>query len=96
MGDIYKMKFKLITSISKSLLFARWKQTLVAAVGVTFSITMFIALLGFMEGLNELLDGLMLNRTAHVKLYNDVAATKVQPIQQFYLDILNQLRIASQ
>ena len=86
MGDIYKMKFKLIASISKSLLFARWKQTLVAAVGVTFSITMFIALLGFMEGLNELLDGLMLNRTAHVKLYNDVAATKVQPIQQFYLD----------
>ena len=32
---------------------ARWKQTLVAAIGVMFSITMFIALLGFMNGLNE-------------------------------------------
>src|SRR5574339_29215 len=32
---------------------ARWKQTLVAAIGVTLSITMFIALLGFMYGLNE-------------------------------------------
>lgn len=80
------MRLKLIASISKSLLLARWKQTLVAAIGVTFSITMFIALLGFMQGLNDLLDGLMLNRTAHVRIYNDVAATKVQPIQQWNID----------
>ena len=57
------MKFNLIASISMSLLLARWKQTLVAAVGVTFIITMFITLLGFMSGLNDLLDGLILNRT---------------------------------
>lgn len=31
---------------------------MVAAVGVMFSITMFIALLGFMNGLNDMLDGL--------------------------------------
>jgi len=78
------MNFKLITSVAKSLLKARWKQTLVAAVGVTFSITMFIALLSFMAGLNELLDGIMLNRTPHVRLYNEVAATKIQPIQRQY------------
>jgi lipoprotein-releasing system permease protein len=42
---------------------ARLKQTIVAAVGVTFSIAMFIALVSFMNGLNEMLDGLMLNRT---------------------------------
>jgi lipoprotein-releasing system permease protein len=74
------MKTKLITEISVSLLLARWKQTLVAAVGVTFSITMFITLLSFMSGLNDLLDGLIVNRTAHVKLYNEIKPSVSQPI----------------
>lgn len=76
------MNAKLIISIAKSLLKARWKQTLVAAVGVTFSITMFIALLSFMAGLNDLLDGIMLNRTAHIKLYNEIQPNKNQPINK--------------
>lgn len=74
------MKKSLILEIAKGLLFARWKQTLIAAIGVTFSITMFITLLGFMNGLNDLLDGLMLNRTAHVRLYNEVLPSINQPI----------------
>ncbi len=76
------MNIKLISSIAKSLLLARFKQTLVAAVGVTFSITMFIALLSFMAGLNDLLDGIMLNRTAHIKLYNEIKPNKNQPINK--------------
>lgn len=59
---------------------ARWKQTLVAAIGVTFSIMMFIALLGFMNGLNDLLDGLILNRTPHVRLFNEININKNQPV----------------
>ena len=55
------MNIKLIVQVSISLLLARWKQTLVAAIGVTFSITMFVTLLGFMNGLNDLLDGLIMN-----------------------------------
>lgn len=74
------MKWVLIFSISKSLLLARWKQTLVAAIGVTFSIAMFITLLSFMTGLNDLLDGLVINRTPHVRLYNEVKPSKIQPI----------------
>jgi lipoprotein-releasing system permease protein len=74
------MNIKLITSIASSLLLARWRQTLVAAIGVTFSITMFITLLSFMTGLNDLLDGLILNRTAHVRLYNDVKPNSNQPV----------------
>ena len=49
---------------------------------VTFSITMFVALLGFMNGLNDLLDGLILNRTPHVRLYNEIQPSPVQPIQR--------------
>jgi len=74
------MNYKLIISIAKSLLLARWKQTLVAAIGVTFSITMFVTLLGFMTGLNDLLDGLILNRTPHVRLYNEIKPNKNQPV----------------
>ena len=74
------MNYFLIVRIAKSLLLARWKQTLVAAIGVTFSITMFIALLGFMTGLNDLLDGLILNRTAHIRLFNEIKPNLNQPI----------------
>lgn len=74
------MNLKLIADIAKSLLLARWRQSLVAAIGVTFSITMFITLLGFMNGLNDLLDGLILNRTAHIRLYNDIKPNQKQPV----------------
>lgn len=77
------MNLKLIYDIALSLLLARWKQTLVAAIGVTFGITMFIALLSFMSGLNDLLDGLILNRTAHVRLFNEIKPADIQPIDLY-------------
>jgi lipoprotein-releasing system permease protein len=74
------MNYKLLISIAKSLALARWRQTLVAAIGVTFSITMFIALLSFMTGLNEMLDGLIVNRSPHVRLFNELQPNKLQPL----------------
>ncbi len=74
------MNYKLIADVSRSLLLARWKQTLVAAIGVTFSITMFISLLSFMSGLNDLLDGLIINRTPHIRLYNEIKPSAQQPV----------------
>jgi lipoprotein-releasing system permease protein len=75
-------KSRLIYTIAASLLKARWRQTLVAAVGVTFGITMFITLLSFMSGLNDMLDGLILNRTPHIKLYNEIKASEIQPVDK--------------
>ncbi len=74
------MNFKLILNIAFHLLQARLKQTVVAAIGVTFGIAMFISLVSFMNGLNDLLDGLMLNRTPHVRLYNEIKPSENQPI----------------
>lgn len=74
------MKIKHIFEIAKALLLARSKQTLVAAFGVAFSVAFFVSLLGFMEGLNALLDGLVLNRTPHIRLYNDIRPSDNQPI----------------
>ena len=76
------MNLKLVYRIAKALMLARWKQTLIAAIGVTFSITMFVTLLGFMNGLNDLLDSLILNRTPHIRLYNEVKPTLIQPIDK--------------
>lgn len=74
------MKWSLIIELSKALMFARLKQTGVAAVGVMFSITMFVALLGFMNGLNAMLDGLVLNRTPHIRFYNEIKPNPNQPV----------------
>jgi lipoprotein-releasing system permease protein len=74
------MNYKLILNIAVHLLKARLKQSIVAAIGVTFSIAMFISLVSFMNGLNDLLDGLMLNRTPHIRLYNEIKPTKEQPV----------------
>jgi lipoprotein-releasing system permease protein len=77
------MKIKHITEIAGALLMARWRQTLIAAIGVTFGISLFITLLGFMEGLNSMLDGLVTNRTPHIRLYNDIRPSKFQPIELY-------------
>jgi lipoprotein-releasing system permease protein len=71
------MKFKIIYQIAWALMTARLKQTMVAAVGV-----MFITLLSFMGGLNKMLDNLILNRTPHVRLYNEILPSKTQPVEQ--------------
>lgn len=88
------MKYGLLLHIARSLMLARFKQTMVAAVGVTFSITMFIALLGFMNGLNQMLDGLVLNRTPHIRFYNEIKPNPDQPIDQSekYKDYTNTIR----
>ena len=44
---------KLLLSIAVTLLRAKLRQSIVAAVGVMFSITMFVTLLGFMNAINQ-------------------------------------------
>jgi lipoprotein-releasing system permease protein len=84
------VNYKLILNIAFHLLRARLKQTIVAAVGVTFSIAMFIALVSFMNGLNEMLDGLMLNRTPY-SLNNEVKPSENQP---WFVGIIRGMRIS--
>lgn len=74
------MNFKLIFSIALHLMRSRLKQTVIAGVGVTFGIAMFITLVSFMYGMNDLLDGLIINRTPHVRLYNEIKPSEHQPV----------------
>jgi len=75
------MKLPLTVDISKTLLLARLKQSIIAAAGVTFGIAMFITLVSFMTGLNKMLDNLILNRTPHIRLYNAITPSMRQPLQ---------------
>ena len=88
------MESFLILRISRTLLFARLRQSVIAATGVTFGITMFITLVSFMTGLNKLLDGLILNRTPHIRLYNEIKASERQPVDRSaeYKDHVNIIR----
>jgi lipoprotein-releasing system permease protein len=74
------MKTGLIPKISFGLMKARFRQTVVAAIGVTFSIAMFVTLLSFMNGLNGLLDDLILNRSPHIRLFKDIRPAASQPV----------------
>jgi len=75
--------WKTILNISRTHLFTRPKQTIVAALGVTFGIGTFITLVSFMTGLNGMLDGLILNRTPHIRIYNEIEPSEKQPIDLY-------------
>lgn len=81
-----------ILKISKKHLLSRLKQSSIAALGVTFGIGTFILLMSFMTGLNELLDGLILNRTPHIHIYNELKPSEKQPVD-LYQAFRNQLNI---
>lgn len=76
------MDTKVLLKIAKTHLLARKKQTAVAALGVTFGIGTFIILVSFMTGLNGLLDGLILNRTPHIRIYNEIKPSEQQPVEK--------------
>lgn len=75
------MNLSLIGLIAFQHLRARIKQSAIAALGVTFGIAMFVTLMGFMTGLNRMLDGLILDRTPHVRLYNEILPSAQQPVE---------------
>ncbi len=70
-----------LIQIAKTHLLTRKKQSAIASLGVTFGIGTFIVLVSFMTGLNGLLDGLILNRTPHIRIFNEVQPSAKQPIQ---------------
>jgi lipoprotein-releasing system permease protein len=61
------------------------KSTVTAALGVTFGIGAYITLVSFMTGLNGMLDGLILNQTPHIHLYNEIKPSGSQPLERFNL-----------
>ncbi|MDX1604140.1 MAG: ABC transporter permease, partial [Salinimicrobium sediminis] len=75
--------YRVILSIAKTHLLSKFRQTLIAALGVTFGIGSYITLVSFMTGLNQMLDELILNQTPHIHIYNEIEPTAEQPVTLF-------------
>jgi lipoprotein-releasing system permease protein len=58
--------------IARTHLMSRKKQTLIALLGVTFGISMFITMISFMTGVNDYLRELTLDGTPHIRMFNPV------------------------
>ncbi len=63
---------KLNLSIARTHLLAQKKQTIVASLGVTFGIAMFILMISVMTGVNKLLEDTQLTSTPHIRMYQDI------------------------
>lgn len=66
------MSFVVNLGIAKTHLLAKKRQTLVAMMGVTFGIGMYLLMISFMSGFNEYLEDTLLSSTPDIHIYNDV------------------------
>jgi len=67
--------------IAQTHLTSNLKQTLVAVLGVTFGISMYIFMNGFMGGVNDAQTNLAFTSLAHVRIYNDGPADRTNLIK---------------
>lgn len=74
------MNWTMILKIAKTHLLTKKRQTIIAALGVTFGIGSYITLVSFMTGLNGMLDDMILNQTPHIHLYNEIRPSVLQPL----------------
>jgi lipoprotein-releasing system permease protein len=68
--------------IAKTHLLARPKQTIVAILGVTFGIGMFIAMVGLMTGLNKFTEELTMTSSPDIHIYNDITQERPSILDQ--------------
>src|SRR5579872_1907200 len=73
------MRISVNTEIAVTYLSSRKKQTLVAAMGVMFGVSMFIFMQSLMKGTNDYFEKMSFNTTPHIRLYseNKVADTHI-------------------
>ena len=67
---------KLSIEIAKIHLLSKPKQTLVAMLGVTFGIGMFVAMVSLMTGLNKLTEDLAMTSSPDIRIYHDITVER--------------------
>lgn len=76
------MSLKLDIQIARTHLFSRKRQTIIASLGVTFGIAMFIVMISFMTGVDHLLEETTLTSTPHIRIYKDIEARNTTVIDE--------------
>lgn len=74
---------KLALEIAKTHLLAKPKQTIVAMLGVTFGIGMFIAMVSLMTGLNKFTEELTMTSSPDIHIYHDVSQDRPSIIDEY-------------
>jgi lipoprotein-releasing system permease protein len=75
---------KLPILIARTHLLAKPKQTLVAMMGVTFGIAMFIAMVSLMTGLNNFTEELTMTSTPDIRIFNDITRERKSLLEEAY------------
>ena len=73
---------KLAVEIARTHLFARPRQTVIAMLGVTFGIGMFIAMVSLMTGLNDFTEELTMTSSPDIHIYHDVTRDRESIAEQ--------------
>lgn len=67
-------------------LVSKKRQTVVAVLGVTFGIAMYVLMASAMTGVNKMVDDLSFKSTAHIRLYKEADISKKTILQEIYGD----------
>jgi lipoprotein-releasing system permease protein len=82
---------KLVVEIAKTHLVSKPKQTIIAMLGVTFGIGMFIAMVSLMTGLNNFTEELTMTSSPDIHIYHDVTEGRPSIIEQVNTDGVNKI-----
>ncbi|WP_128545013.1 ABC transporter permease [Larkinella soli] len=78
------MNLHITSQIARTHLMSKKRQTLVAMLGVTFGIAMFITMISFMQGVNQFLEDSALDASPHVRMYNEVNTQRPSLVDRLY------------
>ena len=80
------MKISVNTEIAVTYLSSRKKQTLIAAMGVMFGVSMFIFMQSLMKGTNDYFEKMSFNTTPHIRLYSENKVADMHILNTFLKD----------
>src|ERR1700689_1342804 len=78
------MKLPINYQIAATYLTSKVKQTIVAVLGVTFGISMYVFMNSFMSGVNETQTTLAFTSLAHIHIYNDGPEDNTNLVKKVY------------
>lgn len=81
----------LVVDIARTHLVSKPRQTIIAMLGVTFGIGMFIAMVSLMTGLNNFTEELTMTSSPDIHIYHDVTESRPSVIEQVNVDGINKV-----
>lgn len=78
------MKLSVNTEIAITYLSSRKKQTLIAALGVMFGISMFIFMQSLMKGTNDYFEKMSFTNTPHIRVYSENKVADTHMLTSFF------------